>query len=291
MKKGLVSVVTPVYNGESHIGRFLDSILAQDYPDVEMILSDDGSTDATVSAAASYAPAFDEKGYTFRIVRSTHRNASAAINAGLAYVNGEYLIWPDSDDELLPGSIETRVQFLREHPEFQCVRSIMEYVSVDGGPAPMGEKLGDLSHTDLFLDVLEIRTFVCCGCYMLRTEPFFEIYPERKIPVYDVGQNFQMLLPFLYKHRCQTLRQVLYRVHVRPDSHSKYALSESEERERFRQFEFLVDEIAGICGIRDLTSRFRIFRWKMMRRLILLVKYGRFPCNLFAKVGLICLCR
>ena len=276
MKKGLVSVVTPVYNGESHIGRFLDSILAQDYPDVEMILSDDGSTDATANVAASYAPAFDEKGYTFRIVRNTHRNASAAVSAGLAYVNGEYLIWPDSDDELLPGSIETRVQFLREHPEFQCVRSIMEYVFDGGGPAPAGERLGDLSNTNLFLDVLESKTFVCCGCYMLRTEPFFEIYPDRKIPVYDVGQNFQMLLPFLYKYRCPTVRQTLYRVYVRPDSHSRRVLSEREEREKFRQFECLVDEIAGICGVRDFKILFRIFRWKLRRRLYLLMKYRRF---------------
>lgn len=276
MKRDLVSVVTPVYNGKSHIGRFLDSVLAQDYPDVEMILSDDGSDDGTADMAASYAPAFEEKGYTLRLVRNAHRNASAAVGAGLAYVSGEYLIWPDSDDELLPGSIGTRVRFLREHPEYRCVRSIMEYVSDGGGPAA-GEKLGNLSKTDLFLDVLESRTFVCCGCYMLRTEPFFDIYPDRRIPVYDVGQNFQMLLPFLYKYPCPTIREVLYRVHVRPDSHSRRVLSESEEREKFRQFECLVDEIAGIGGIRDQKVLSRISKWKLRRRMYLRRKYKRFP--------------
>lgn len=277
MKNGLVSVVTPVYNGEAHIGRFLDSVLAQDYPDVEMILSDDGSTDATAGIAASYESAFRERGYALRIVRGAHRNASAAVGAGLAFVSGEFLIWPDSDDELLPGSVGARVRFLREHPEYQCVRSLMEYVSDGGGPAPPGEKLGDLSETELFLPVLESRTFVCCGCYMFRTEPFFRIYPDRKIPVYDVGQNFQMLLPFLYRHRCPTVREVLYRVHIRPDSHSRRALSEPEEREKFRQFERLIDEIAGICGVRDPKVLFRIARWKWKRRIYLCMKYGRFP--------------
>ena len=276
MKKGLVSIVTPVYNGEAHVGRFLDSVLAQDYPDVEMILSDDGSTDGTAGTAASYASAFEERGYGFRIVRNAHRNASAAVGAGLAYVNGEFLIWPDSDDELLPGSIGVRVRFLREHPEFQCVRSVMEYVSDGGGPAPAEERLGDLTKTDLFLDVLEGATFVCCGCYMLRTEPFFRIYPDRRIPVYDVGQNFQMLLPMLHRYPCPTVREVLYRVHVRPDSHSRHALSESGEREKFRQFECLVDEIAGMCGVRDPQVLSRISKWKSRRRIYLRMKYGRF---------------
>ena len=49
-----VSVVTPVYNGEGHISKMLDSILAQTYPNIEMILVDDGSSDHTVSTAQGY---------------------------------------------------------------------------------------------------------------------------------------------------------------------------------------------------------------------------------------------
>lgn len=112
-------------------------------------------------------------------------------------MRGEYLIWPDGDDALAPESIEARVRFLLENPAYSCVRSLASYVDgATGLPVKAQESRGDLTREDLFWDVLEGKTFVCCGCYMLKSRPFFEIYPDRGIPEYDVGQNFQMLLPF-----------------------------------------------------------------------------------------------
>ena len=111
-QKGRVSVVTPVYNGESHLRRMLDSVLEQTCQQVEMILVDDGSADGTVRIAEGYLEKFARRGYDFRIVKAEHKNASAAINQGLLLVTGEYLIWPDSDDVLEPESIKKRVEFL-----------------------------------------------------------------------------------------------------------------------------------------------------------------------------------
>ena len=274
MKERLVSVLTPVYNGESYIARLLESVQGQTYPYIEMILADDGSTDATVEIAETYIPRFKEKGYSLTIVQTSHKNAAAAVNKGLNYVEGEYLVWPDSDDELLPDSVETKVRFLQQHPEYQCVRSIMEYVSEKADtPAKPAEKLGDIAKTEIFLDVLEGRSFVCCGCYMLKTEPFFQIYPLRKIPEYDVGQNFQMLLPFLYRYQCPTINRKLYRVYVRPDSHSRRPLSKQEEITKFKQFERLVDEIAEICKIEDPEILMLIALWKIRRRRNIAHKY------------------
>lgn len=277
MEARLVSVLTPVYNGESYITRLLDSVLGQTYPYIEMILADDGSTDATLEIAETYIPRFKEKGYSLTIISALHKNASAAINKGLSYVKGEYLVWPDSDDELLPDSVETRVCFLQQHPEYQCVRSVMEYVSGETGePVKSVERLGDLAKTEIFLDVLDGRTFVCCGCYMFKTEPFFQIYPSRKVPEYDVGQNFQMLLPFLYQYQCPTIDQKLYRVYVRSDSHSRRSLSRQENMVKFKQFEQLLDEIAEICKIEDPAVLLRIALWKIKRRGYLAQKYHNF---------------
>ena len=108
---GLVSCVTPVFNGEKYIGAMLDSILGQTYPYVEAIFVDDGSTDNTVRILESYREKFIERGYGYQIVRAPHRNASAAINRGLDLVVGEYLIWPDSDDILEPDSIKKKGRF------------------------------------------------------------------------------------------------------------------------------------------------------------------------------------
>lgn len=274
---GLVSIVTPVHNGEAHLAGMLDSVLAQTYPRIEMILADDGSTDRTIEVAESYRERFAARGYAYRIVRGEHRNASGAINTGLPYVTGEYLIWPDSDDVLAPESVERRVQFLREHEEYRCVRSLAYYFDAATGERSKkkDEQQGDFSREDLFWDILEARTFVCCGCYMLKTESFFGIYPGRRIPEYDVGQNFQMLLPYMYRHKCPTIRQELYGVAMRPGSHSRTSLTQAQDEKKYADYEKLVDEIADICRIQDKESLDRILRWKILRRYDIALKYGR----------------
>lgn len=269
-----VSAVIPVYNGELHLMPMLDSILDQTYSQVEVILVDDGSTDDTVQIAESYCDKFAAKGYEYYIVQTVHKNASAAINCGLPYVTGEYLIWPDSDDRLEKESIKKRVDFLKSHPQYQCVRSRPYYFEQNTKKIlPPDEKMGDMYKEDLFWDVLESKTYICCGCYMLRTQKFFEIYPERYIPEYDVGQNFQMLLPFLYYHLCPTIPEQLYGVCVRQGSHSRTGLSKVEEKKKYNDFENLIDEIASICCIDDKKSKDRIMYWKSRRRYSLAIEH------------------
>lgn len=276
--KGKVSIVTPVYNGESHLPQMLDSVLGQTYPYIEMILSDDGSTDQTRLAAEDYREKFAARGYGYRIVKSSHKNASAAINQALPFVTGEYLIWPDSDDILEPESVEKRVEFLKRNPQYQCVRSLPYYFDHKTGETRQEEEqIGDLSREKLFWDILEVKSFVCCGCYMLRSERFFAIYPERHIPEYPVGQNFQMLLPYMFRYECPTIRERLYGVCVRAGSHSRMELTKEQEEQKFRDYEALVDDIAKICGICDKESKKRIARWKAKRRYRISVKYRRRP--------------
>lgn len=100
--KGLVSIITPCYNGAHLIPRLLDSVLAQDYPTVEMFVVDDGSTDTTIEVVDGYAPRFEAHGYTLRCLHREHQGQSAALSLGLKEVKGEYLLWPDSDDYFTP---------------------------------------------------------------------------------------------------------------------------------------------------------------------------------------------
>lgn len=275
MVKDRVSVVIPVFNGEIYLSEMLESVLAQTYSQVEVILVDDGSTDDTVAIAESFCEGFKERGYGYRIVKAGHRNASAAINCGLPYVTGEYLIWPDSDDRLERESVEKRVRFLQKNPQYQCVRSLAYYFDQRTQEiAPADESTGELSKEDLFWDILESKTFVCCGCYMLKAEKFFGIYPQRHIPEYDVGQNFQMLLPFMYYHKCPTIPEQLYGVCVRQGSHSRTELTEVEEKKKYQDYEDLIDEIALLCHIEDEAALSRINYWKVRRRYNLAMKYG-----------------
>ena len=274
-KEGLVSCVTPVHNGEKYLRSMLDSVLNQTYPFVELFLVDDGSTDGTLEIARSYQERFAKKNYRYQVIETVHKHASAAINQGLAQVTGEFLIWPDSDDILEPDSVERRVEFLKSHPEYRCVRSLMYYFDQNEEKRKTGEPLGDLKEERLFFEILEFQTFVCCGCYMLRTKEFFEIYPKHRIPEYPVGQNFQMLLPFMYRHRCPTIPEKLYGVRVHPDSHSRMPRTQEEEEQRYRDFEDLVEEIRKISRIRNIRERIRIVCWKQKRRREIAYRYGK----------------
>ncbi|RKJ41373.1 glycosyltransferase family 2 protein [Acutalibacter sp. 1XD8-33] len=282
---GLVSVVTPVYNGEGHLARMLDSVLAQTYPSIQMILADDGSTDGTLALAEGYRERFATRGYGYEIVHGEHSCAAGAMNLGLPWVRGEYLIWPDSDDVLEPESVAVRVEFLRSRPEYHCVRSLPYYVDgATGKPAPArDESFGDLSRERLFWDILWSRTFVCCGCYMLESARFFQIYPESRIPVYPVGQNFQMLLPYLYRYPCPTIQRELYGVWQRSGSHSRQPLTREQEDEKYRAYEAMTDEIAEICGM-EKKERAGILEWQLHRRVGLAVRqrdWGRTAKALF----------
>lgn len=273
--KNRVSIVTPVFNGEFHLAKMLDSILSQTYQELEIILVDDGSTDNTVLVAEAYQEKFEAKGFMYRIVRAEHKNASAAINQGLPYVTGEYLVWPDSDDLLEPDSIRKRANFLQVHPQYQCVRTLAYYFdAVSGKLTEADEKTGDLKKEDLFWDILESKTFVCCGCYMLRSAAFFEIYPERRIPEYEVGQNFQMLLPFMYFHKCPTIQEKMYGVCVRKGSHSRRNLTRIQEEKKYQDYEKMVDQIARICVLTDAIELRKIAGWKIRRRYQIALKYG-----------------
>ena len=286
--KGRVSVITPVYNGEEHLHRLLESVLAQTWEDIEMILVDDGSEDQTLEAAQAYQDQFRTQGIAFHIIAAEHRNASAAINRALPLVTGEFLIWPDSDDVLEADSIRKRAEFLRANPQVKCVRSLGAYRFEDGSPAPLQERRGCLENEELFFPILLGETFVCCGCYMLRCEAFFSIYPKRRIPEYDVGQNFQMLLPFMYFHRCPTIQEELYTVYVWNESHSRRILTQREEEKKYSDFESLVDEITGICKISSEKELLQVEHWKYHRRYALFLRHNRKGKALAALLWLWC---
>ena len=101
----MVSVVIPTYNRIATIGPAVESVLAQTYSDIEIIIADDGSTDGTCESLASY-------GERVRIVKQPNRGPSAARNLGVRAASGDILAFLDSDDLWLPEKIERQVAVL-----------------------------------------------------------------------------------------------------------------------------------------------------------------------------------
>jgi glycosyltransferase involved in cell wall biosynthesis len=95
----LVSVVIPVHNGGRTVARAIESALAQNGPDLELVVADDGSTDETSTVVARF-------GGRVRLVTQPNRGAAAARNLGIREARGGFLAFLDADDEYLPGRVE-----------------------------------------------------------------------------------------------------------------------------------------------------------------------------------------
>ena len=103
----LVSVITPVYNRADLLPETIDSVLSQDYPNIQYIVLDDGSTDNTLETI---------KQYTDRLIIEAHPNIgeTATVNKGFGMAEGEFICVVNSDDPLIPGAITALVDAIRQ---------------------------------------------------------------------------------------------------------------------------------------------------------------------------------
>ncbi|MBN1918667.1 MAG: glycosyltransferase [Verrucomicrobia bacterium] len=127
----LVSVVINAYNVEAYLAECLDSVMAQTLQDFEIILVDDGSTDATGRIAETYA-ARDTR---IRLLRNErNRGIPAAINRALAVSHGEFVAKLDADDAALPERFEKQVAYLHANPLVVAVGCWWERIDHEGRP-------------------------------------------------------------------------------------------------------------------------------------------------------------
>lgn len=112
---GLVSVVIPSYNQESYIRETIDSVLAQTYPSIEIVVTDDCSSDDTVQIIQAYVDNYPGK--LTAIFSEKNTGIAANLNRGLAKVNGEYIAWLGGDDLMLPGKISKQVELMSQRPD------------------------------------------------------------------------------------------------------------------------------------------------------------------------------
>ncbi|HEV7766894.1 MAG TPA: glycosyltransferase family A protein [Thermoanaerobaculia bacterium] len=108
----LVSVIVPIHNGERFLEAALDSVAAQTYEAIEVIVVDDGSTDKGAAIAA-------DRG--IKVVVQRQRGAGAARNAGIDVARGEILAFLDQDDLWLPTKLQRQVEILTTHPDRICL--------------------------------------------------------------------------------------------------------------------------------------------------------------------------
>lgn len=110
----LVSVAVVTYNQKHLLDECLSSILAQDYPAIEIIVADDGSTDGAKQLLQDYADAYPSK--FMLVLADSNRGVTANHNAALAACRGKYISWIGGDDAMLPGKLTAQVAYLEANP-------------------------------------------------------------------------------------------------------------------------------------------------------------------------------
>ncbi|MFD2938164.1 glycosyltransferase family 2 protein [Spirosoma flavum] len=123
-----ISVITPSYNQGQFIRQTVESVLSQEYPNLEYIVVDGLSTDNTLDVLASYS--VDQ----LKLITEKDRGQTDAINKGIRLATGDILCWLNSDDIFLPGALQTVGQYFAQHPDSCWLTGDCQIINEVGKP-------------------------------------------------------------------------------------------------------------------------------------------------------------
>lgn len=132
MSQPLVSVIIPSYNHEKFISEAIQSIIDQDYPNIEFIIIDDGSQDNSVNIIESFREICEDRFVRFEFRHRPNKGLCATLNEALEWVQGEYLCTVASDDIWMKEKTSLQVQYLKDNPNTVAVFGNMTLIDENG---------------------------------------------------------------------------------------------------------------------------------------------------------------
>lgn len=221
LQQDLVSLIVPFYNAEKYLKRFLDSVLGQTYKNIQFILVNDGSIDGSNRIIEYYRERLEQELKAFVYLKQENGGAAKAVNSALKYVEGEFLVWADSDDVLHKDNIRLKYNYLKCNSTYGMVMCGAQAIDQE-----TGMKLGKLvikkkkQEENMFRNIID---GIPCypGVFMIRTQLLLDKIQDKEIYFNrEAGQNYQLLLPVAYDNKCAFIDNILYDYYVRCDSHS-----------------------------------------------------------------------
>jgi glycosyltransferase involved in cell wall biosynthesis len=182
-----VSVVTPSMDQASLLRGALESVLAQDYPRVESLVMDGGSTDETRAVVASF-------GERVRFVSEADRGQSHALNKGFARARGEILAWLNCDDRLEPDAVARAVAAFRDRPGLGLVYGNAAFVDERGRPAGAYEPPAPWG----LFELANVGDFVCQAASFFSRQAFARAGPLREDLHYAMDWDLFLKIGGLY---------------------------------------------------------------------------------------------
>lgn len=200
-----LSILSPCYNGEKFIARYLDNILEQTFKDFEVIIINDGSKDNSNEIIRGYQKIFEDKGITFKYLnKKVNEGHAKAIDDGLKLVDGQYLMWPDIDDYMHKNHLEAHVKYMESHDSVDLAIGKSAVYNIKNLSTPLyyawekfpvtKEKL-----VNEFILAEDKNIGFMSGTFIIKTDFLWKIYPDRNIySEIFVGPTIQMVFPALY---------------------------------------------------------------------------------------------
>jgi glycosyltransferase involved in cell wall biosynthesis len=187
----LVSICIPAYNHEKYVVQALDSVLSQNYPQKEIVIINDGSSDSTADRIESWKTAHESE-ISITYMSQENQGIAKTLNQLVTSANGHYLVWLASDDYLLEKSISSRVDYLKSHSEKKAVFGDCLVVD-DEGKVSYESGIEDLYRGDkgAFCDANSLKKeFICRwgipGPVLMVERSVYEI-----IGMYDESLEFE----------------------------------------------------------------------------------------------------
>jgi glycosyltransferase involved in cell wall biosynthesis len=184
-----VSVIIPTFNRWPMVGEAVESVLAQDFTDLELVVVDDGSTDGTASELARL-------GSRLRILSTPRKGVSAARNAGVNGSAGRYIAFLDSDDLWRPGKLSRQIGFMDKHADVQICQT--EEIWIRNGIRVNPKAIHRKPSGDVFFRSLDL-CLVSPSAVMMRRELFQRLGGfDETLPVcedYDLWLRVAVELP------------------------------------------------------------------------------------------------
>lgn len=218
----MISVIVPVYNVEAYLPRCLDSILAQSYNNLEVILVDDGSADGSGAICDEYA-ALDSR---IRVIHKENGGLSSARNAGIQAATGEFLSFVDSDDWIEPDTYEVMLSIAEK---YQVPLVCAGRYDVDGKTGERKIGLCPPKEEKLAAEELVGRIFLWDNCDSSACDKLFsrELFREFRFPEGKVSEDVAVMYRIILGAEGAALcPKPLYNYYHRPGSITKAAVSE-----------------------------------------------------------------
>jgi glycosyltransferase involved in cell wall biosynthesis len=258
MAQPLVSILVPSYNGAPYLRESLDSLLAQTYENIEIILLDDASTDETPAIAAEYA------GRLTYVRQPANLGIYDNVNVGIALARGDFIATYHADDIYLPTMVEAQVAYLDMHPEVGAVFCSDIFVDAEGReyfrlvlpPEVRGEK--PLDYSTVLNTLLTYRNrFLVSPTMMVRASVHREVgvYLQAR---YRNTADLEMWLRIARRHPIAVLESHLMKYrHFHGNSSQRYHRLRTSPENYF----IILDEYLA-SGDRTLATQYALANYE-----------------------------